>query len=673
MLRPALLGSGTKLSAPGSVLSRAALPPAHSLARWRVKRPQPRPLLGRLLWLAAIFVAVLGADLLALGLRSGPQAQLDIGVWGDQEHFAPNSFHQQEEGEGGSVTYRWTRKEATIRVRGFTPLPVAWLTLVIGGLPQGAETPRVAELSLEGTGVLAVPVAAARRRYHVLAPAGTLDDGDFDLRLRSSTSHVSPDPRDVGIRFDDLVLAWPTTLPLLPHWRTLLAQWLTAVVAAAIAWRLGLPRVGLGVAVAGLIVVLAWMAAYNLFVAESWLFRSVLCSLLLLGLTSIAPRAIMRIVPGLTIGQARGLTGVVVLALAVRLWGVSYPPFGSYDLYIHDPRLVRVQSGTLYLYDKPTEFAHGVTLVPPAFYMLALPLKLLLVQAGLALHTLYVVFDGLHVLFVTLLVVRLGGSTRAATIAGSLLALLPIQFTALWWGFGPQIAGQSLATALAVVAAQGRTAGRADWIAAGLLFCFILLTHPGVALLTGMTLAGYLAILLLHHHEPHLWRRWAVVLGVAGLAAALLLYGDAIWLYITGFRQGRAAVASYDNRERLIELAKGLRSSVRPLSVLALLGLGGLLYWTNGIRRWTVLAWIGGSGVFLLVDLLWGLQVRYGYFIMPMICAGLGLLLDRLVARTRLGWLGVGGIVGITAYSGLSLWASGVLQAVKPAMSALTH
>ncbi len=93
---------------------------------------------------------------------------------------------------------------------------------------------------------------------------------------------------------------------------------------------------------------------------------------------------------------------------------------------------------------------------------------------------------------------------------------------------------------------------------------------------------------------------------------------------------------------------------------------------TRRTHRWLVVAWLLSAGVFLAIDVLVGLQVRYGYFATPMVCAGLALLLDRLMDR-RWGSIAGWGITGLITFTGLILWLNGVLWAVKPAMAALTH
>jgi hypothetical protein len=626
-----------------------------------------------LLWLSLALVAVVGANLLGLRLLGGNSHHFHLGFWGDQELLAAESFYEPEK-DGAGTTYRWTRAHSSLMLRGFAVAPDPWLTLSVGGLAGRSGPPRLTTIMVDQTALLAAPVEARPRDYHLMLPATALGDGKLDLDLLSATSAVPPDPRQLGLRLDALSLAWASGAWALPTWQTLLVQMATALSGAAIAWRLELPRALWAVLVVALAMLLGWMTAYDLFSAAAWHVRTLVGSLLLLALAWRGLPLLGRLMPDLSRPERRWIAAIVVLGCAVRLLGVAYPRFNSQDLDIHQRRLLDVQSGFLYLFDKPTEFGRAATLVPPAFYLLALPFKLLTPSSGLALHTWYACLDGLNALLVALLARCLGASARAAGIAAALIALLPIQFTAIWWGFGPQIAGQTLILALAVLAARERITSTSAWLLAATLWSLALLTHPGVTLLGGVWLVGYVILLWWFHRERRdLWRSWALVLVTGCLVALLLLYSPFIRLYLAGLTVGRAEALGDDNRARLIELAKGIRMSVRPLHVLALLGLITLARVTDGPRRWLVVAWLGSAGAFLVVDVVAGLQVRYGYFTIPLICAGLAWWLDRQIARTRWAWLAVAGVIGVTAYSGLPLWYQGVTSGVKPAMAALTH
>ncbi|MDQ5854685.1 MAG: hypothetical protein M3380_21960, partial [Chloroflexota bacterium] len=484
-------------------------------------------------------------------------------------------------------------------------------------------------------------------------------------------SKVLPDPRDVGIRLDDVILRWPAGAWAFPQWPTLIVQWATVVVALVVAWRFELPRRGLVVVTAGLVLLLGWMAAHDLFVAYVWSNRVLVASLAMLALFWRPFPLLSRVLPGLGRAELRLIGLVIAAAIAIRLLGVFYPHFGSHDLIIHRWRLREVQLGYLYLFDKPSEFGQQ-TVVPPAFYLLVMPFTLLIDNSAFTLQAAYALLDGSYALLVAILVRQIGGSGRAATLAAITTATLPIQFTALWWGFGPQIAGQWLLVLLALLVERRNSTSRYAWFVAGVVLALALLTHNSALFLGGVWLAGY--VLLASRFQPQsLWKRWGVILLASSLVATLLLYADSVGLYLGGFARG-ATETSVDESLRVVLIGKGLRSSVRPLGLmLCVLSVVMVLRRAPTTYHLLVVAWLLSAGLFLAVDLLFGLQVRYAYFAIPVICAGFGLLLDGLMRRGRWGWLIGWSAIAITSLAGLSLWYAGVIWNIKPTLTALTH
>jgi hypothetical protein len=106
---------------------------------------------------------------------------------------------------------------------------------------------------------------------------------------------------------------------------------------------------------------------------------------------------------------------------------------------------------------------------------------------------------------------------------------------------------------------------------------------------------------------------------------------------------------------------------------LPLLALGFVQVWARGLHRWLVLAWLASAALFFAVDLRTGLQVRYAYFVAPLVCAGGGLLLDRLAARRWWGRVVAYALVALVVVAGLTLWYTGVELALKPSLRPLTH
>lgn len=676
-----------------------------------------------LLVLLALGVLGVLANLVSLRVQSGSH-EVAIGFRADRHLLA--GFHNQEEDSLGT-RYRWTRAESRLLLRDFVAAPSPLLTLTVGGIPATAQAPRLVRLTLDDELWLVLPVAPEPRRYRLLLPPATLRDGDMTLHLASATTQVPPDRRDVGMRLDSVAVGWPTTGWALPTGRALLAQWIIGAIALAIGWRLALPR-GLTLLLAGSVVVLlAWMSGADPFVAARWHYRLLVASLAVLVLVLGTYPRLVRLLPGDPADARAELRLLLLLTLgvlAVRLVGTLYPTFDAHDWYIHEDRQRLFEYGSLLLFDKPAEFSNRIAIVPPAFYVLVAPFSLLTTDTVPTTQGITAFLDGCSALLVALLVRQLGGSARAAWLALLLAAFLPIQMTALWWGFGPQVIGQALFLLLVLFVAHtaapaapiGHRRGRGRppapwfWLIAALVLTIAILTHNGVALLGGGWLALYALLSLLFQRQERVqWLGWGIVGAVSALAALLLLYSEVVALQLQGVASNERLAFTAQDIFRVKYTLGSLCASFQPLSplcdhflageapasllpqaiatlvslALPLASLGWLLVSVRSPRRWLVVAWLGSAGLFFAVDLAFGLQVRYAYFVAPLVGIGLALLLDWLLGlldrlfgwhqQVGIGWLVVAGIVGLVLFAGLQLWFEGVALGDKPSLRLLTH
>ena len=618
-----------------------------------------------------ILAGVAGANLFALRWRAAAPYLLDVGAWGDQQVL--DGFYAPESDDAGA-TYRWTTDRSTFQVGGFARGPAAVLTLDVGGLPPSTQAPRPVAIALDRAPVN-VPILAPSRQYRLLLPAGALADGNLDVVMTGEAAPAPPDRRQLGMRLDAISLGWAGSGWAYPAWQTLLVQCGLVLVWLAIGRRLELPSWSLVLIVALALPLLAGMTASLHLIAQAWQTRLLLGSLVLLGLAWSAEAWIARAFPAqLARGELRWLGLITVAAVAVRLGAIFFPAFESHDLYLHRKRLLDVQLGTLQLFDTPSEFASSRTIVPPAYYLLVSPLSLLTAGPAPGLQGLYAFVDGAAAFILAIFVRLLGGSARAARLAAILLAVLPIQFTALWWGFGPQVVSQALVLLLALLLAKAARPTRDTWLAAGALLLLVLLMHPGTAVLTGAWLGAYILLLwLLDSGARANALRWALLLVAASGLAVIMLYLDVVSLQLSGAARGATTPNRFTEADRIELIFRGLRSSLRPIGLpLSMLSLFMLVRHTGRHRRWLVAAWLLSAGSFFVVDLALGLQVRYAYFAVPLICAGLGLLLDRLMRRRwglLLGW----SAVGYTMAVGLQLWFAGVFAGVRPSLMALLH
>jgi hypothetical protein len=393
---------------------------------------------------------------------------------------------------------------------------------------------------------------------------------------------------------------------------------------------------------------------------------------------AVAPR----IAPGASAAFLRAALLITLAALALRLVGALYPSFSSHDLLINSRRLFNVQLGTLALFDRPSEFSRRLAIVSPTVFILAVPLTALGGRAAAAIQGLYSMADGLTPLLTAFLALRLGLSERAALVAGGLIAALPMLLTALFWGFPHQIVGQALCLALLMAVADDRLYRASGWLLTGVLAVVTLLIHNGVLLLVGVCLGLYVLLCFsLRRAESWRWRMWGAVLSAASLCCLLLQYIDAARLMLGGIFAApetatelvESAPAAISEAARLSQIWVGLQASFAPMPVvLVVLGLTYLIWRTHGPRRLLSIAWVSSALIFFGVDLVVGIQVRYGYFIAPLACVGVAALTEGLQSRLS-GRIVTLALMGLVVASGVSLWVAGAFFGVRPSVNPLTH
>ncbi|MCG8353651.1 MAG: hypothetical protein MI924_38295 [Chloroflexales bacterium] len=624
-----------------------------------------------LLGLYLLFVGLVSVNLLALQAQQN-RYDLDLGTRADLA-FVENLLGWETDSLG--ETYRWTSSQSAVHFRSVAALSDVQLVLSLGGLPAGVQAPRLVELQLNDRPWATLPAQAEPRRYVFLLPAGALQNGDLRVTVSSEVSRVPPDRRDVGIRLDAVSLEWSADGLIWPNWRSLFVQVLTVLATLLIVWRFGVLWRGRIVISIVLVLLIGWMVWHDAFLAAMWVERLFAASLLGWGIAWGLLTLLRRLLPDGGSSELRWLGIVMLIAVGTRLGGVFYPLFVSHDLYIHTDRLFDVLMGQLLLFDRPAEFNERIAIVPTAFYVLVAPLTLLTSNMGVAIQGFYAALDGLAALLVAILVRRMGGSRRAGLLAACIIAVLPIQFTALWWGFGPQIIGQWLSLAVFILAMVQPDGQKFYWISAAVVLCLMLLMHNGSAILGGFGLLGYLALIWMYERQDVVrWRGWGAILIASSLVAVLLLYLDVVLLQLREFARAVPEEGASNDALRMTLIGGGLQSSFRPIGLLlTVMSLGFLLRQTQSHPRRLVSAWLVSACLFLGVDVFLGLQVRYAYFTIPLVCAGLALLLDQLMTRRVYGTIAGWCVIAFISFVGLSIWYAGSIEGVKPTLTALTH
>jgi hypothetical protein len=635
------------------------------------------------IWGGVVFAAILVANTVSLSLHD---KSYHVSMRDGVDRLLIDNVHNPEEDAQGN-TYRWTRDHTQITIDSFAAVSRAYLTLHMGGLPQAISAPRQVELHLNGQPWQTMEITNMPRTYTYLLPPAAVHDGSLAVVMQNEVSKIPPDTRQLGVRIDGLTVGWFSSIPALPTWQLILAQWLTVMGGIVLLWRLAIPQEGIVVAVAVIIIAQAWITGDQLLVALSWHYRICLSTAAVVIAQWASFPLLTKLLPE---EEVRRLWIVGLIAFTIRMVFLLYPPFNSHDWYIHRRRIHDFLGGSFLIYDKPAEFSRKLTIVPPAPYLFYAPVTLLTASVVVAMQAVYAFIDSMSTLLVGLLVRRIGGSRRAAWSAALIFALFPLNLTALWWGFGPQVIGQQLMLLLALLVAYTPAQHRWFWVIGWLVFCIMLLSHIGAGILGGTFLSTYIVLMwLLEPHDRHHWLRWGVVLVTVGIAVFFLLYIDVIGLQFRGLAGNQRLGWDEGDWFRYLWTLETLYSSFHPLGVIVpLVSIIHLARRTTGAHHWLVIAWLASAELFFVVDLAFGLQVRYAYFILPLVVAGLALLIDGLpgmvdhfigtyasqrVSGEMLGELLRWGIILTVSIAGMRLWIEGIFYGVKPSLRGLTH
>ena len=610
-------------------------------------------------------------------------------------------FHEHEEDARG--TYRWSEGDATIDLGQIGVGAAPSLALRLGPPPPGASPPLT--LLLNGRRAASFATDAGPRTYRVLLPPAPTSLWGLRVSLQSPTTVVQGDPRPVSLRVERAAIrfapnarVWPSPLLLFPQVLLLGAVALTMR-------RVRVPPLANGAAALLIAALLLALAAWRPLLLTPYVLRLLASAALLLALTlaglPLAERRLAWLAP---LALLRGLWGAALLACALRLAGALFPTFAAHDLSLNIGRFVRTALGTTADVNRSFEFARGLTIYPAGPYMALLPGLLLgiapnvLVPGGIALA------EGAGAFAAGLLALRLGSGRRGALLAALLYATVPIGLTALFLGHSAQVFGQALMAPLALVLLQAldaaeyhrrdpentsaialpnaplrpiggfgvqlfltplrslRLCGKNLWLVAGALLSLALFSHVGVAIIAAAWLG--LAWLLLIGRRG--WLAFGLVLAASGLVALALVYGDVVLLHFQQLGAVGEKATTEGRAPNYNLIGKAWSLSYQPLGLLLIPV--GLLLVAQSVRRRAksaeraiVASWVVATLLFLAVELATGLQVRYLYFLAPLACIAVGVLLGKLASRGRAGALLATSAALLLAVQGAALWLGATL------------
>jgi hypothetical protein len=365
----------------------------------------------------------------------------------------------------------------------------------------------------------------------------------------------------------------------------------------------------------------------------------------------------------------RVLWGLTMLACLTRLAGVLYPPFVAHDLPLNLDRQIQTVTGNLIITARSQEFGGGVTIYPPAPYVVFAPLLLIGFTPTLLIHSAMALLEGFTVLTVGVLARMLGTSSRAAVLSALIYAALPLGLTAIWWGFTAQIFGQALMVplALALLVAIRHQSDYA-WLVAGVLLTMALLSHIGVALLAGAWMGLLFVIISIRRSLPAAgwWRLVALLVGSSAVSFVLLY--EVVALSMLG--ELHNVSNSGHMHSTILQswfLFRGMQAAYQPVGlVLAIAGSILLLSrWMPPGGKSLIVAWYAAAVLFIVVEIQTGLQVRHIYLLVPLVAIASGLLLDRSAARSRPTLGAAWAVCLLLLLQGTLLWYSGAIEGVR--------
>ena len=657
-----------------------------SAARQQRSAPRPAPLAPALALprpraaLLAAALALCAAALLWLTLLPPRPFQLDVGRVGSGDLiFLRGVYHPETVDQR---TYRWARGNAQIVL----PVGQQGPTIFTGELysapqPGGAPLPFTMRA---GAAELRFDVRDTERTYRLLLPPEAVESGRIALRFDSSTVTPPGDDRLLAVALDRVALqpASGVAAPS-PAWPLILVELAAAALLGVVLRLNGAPRsLALGGSAAAALLFAALNLGGRYWVGlGAWPLATVGATL---AAASLAARQVLPRVPTAEQQFVRGLWLIGLVGAGLRLAGVSMPGFEFHDLDVQTLLFGRVQRGEVYLFENAHEFAGGQTFYPSGPYTFILPLLLLRPTPAFALHIGGALIDALAAPLLALVARELGLNRRASLLAGATLAVLPMQFTAIWWGFFTNISGQMLFVLLAWLLLRYTRVPSARGAA---LLCvsmsLVLVSHVGVLLLMSCTIGLTLALSLLL--RPRLsvagWRGLLLSFSVAG-ALFLLSYVSFVAAPMLGSAQG---VLMNDGRMAAEKVAEERAYIVRILPVALWRGMGMLpflllipglaLLWRTAERpfgRGLLASWLATPLIFCAVEFAILLQVRYIYFLGPLCCLALAAVLDRLWARPAARFV-VLAVLALIAWLGLFLWFNAAVIGIKPSLVPLTH
>lgn len=631
-------------------------------------------------WVVVVLSVVLMGSEVLLFSRQNPNARLSVNS--NEAQYLLDGFHAAEEDSRGS--YRWTAGQSTIRLIQFGQGKHFVFGLHLGP-PLPTDAPATYTLAYGDSDPCTIATDDKPRLYRFLVPRDALQSDTLTVHLNSSTTVVPPDTREVGLRVEAAMVWFIGSRTASPTPALMIVQVLFLSVCGLFLHRLSIPPLLVVGILSSIMLLLLLLFHIHLLLMYVYLVRLLLAASVLTLLTYVLLPVAERHARWIASPQVlRIVWGITILACFIRLIGSLYPIFLAYDLSLNVDRLIKTILGNLVVTNNSIEFRNGVTVYPPGPYITLLPGMLvhippnLLVQGGIA------IIDSLGALTIAALARVLGLSNRTAILSALLYAAIPINLTALWWGLTAQIFGQALMSPLMIAllvamrrpnpATTTRVSTSTSWIVVVVLLSMSLLSHIGVAILAIAWLGvAWLVLGVRRTLEPGGWWSYTIKFTLSCLIGVALIYSTVAAMMIEQFLAVGNKVATSDYVPAYWLIYRGFKIAFHEMGFWLLVP-GLWLLWRKQMPRGgmeLVGSWLAVVAIFWATEMMTALQVRYIYFLTPLACIGIGLLLDKLVGRGKVAAAVAWSVVVVLLVQGSAYWYTGTFQGIMMSVSPL--
>lgn len=654
-----------------------------------------------------VIIVIVAAVLVSLAYQVRPVDKLSMGD-SSLNPFLGTGFYAIE--KNSSISYRWLADEAILDLKGIGRQPLK-LTMEIVTSGDEPRPEKQVQITARGGLVAIFNVDYHLKTYEATISTELISRSSGDLKLIFSSEAFTPknDPRHLAfiVTYISVEPIGNGGLIIPPAYHIFYAA-LLGLGIYLLGFIIGLGwRWSLGLSLAGLAVISLLYAVARFYFA--FYVTSLLLALFLTLVLLVIARPLVSWIyrrsslkdfsPASVEGKV--LFGLFTLGLLVGFSGLLYPASQPNDFGFHLHRFERVQNGEVF-FDDYVMSGVGQTFYPPALYVIAAPIALLFDDSYNFVKLLPVPLSFIMIFGVYYLAKRYFSRYKAAPVlAIALFTLVPINFLLIWWAHDTNLFGIVILffSFIYLLENYDRTTKWYVWLPLVVLFFALLLSHPGMLILTlgFLPLLG-ITLLALRFFTGRGSYSSIIAIGLAfalaGILAFVLYYSHYVGIFgkkaVTGNGENdlSSSLSSFNlngslNLARLTFMIGFLADYAFVPLLLVPVGLVVLfkrpMLDNNGVVeaqderfKWGLLVWVVVGCGFLLLTIPTGLSIRPMLFLWLPTCLLAGVTLAAILENQAFSWrnwrVGLVGatflvIVGVTVY----YWVTANYLNIQPA------